>query len=429
MKRTAIVATLALSLFWSCADKGTLARYILPEVDPEVLAGLKNVASTDGFRPYDGNPIIDTGPEGSFDAGALGSMSVLFVDGLFHIYYEAWGVRSEKEWDAAEYETLQIGHATSRDGIHWMKDPKNPVLKQGDSGEWDETGVWDPYVIYEDGIFKMWYGGGGGRKPNFGWAYAVSKDGTYFEKKGLIGTNNRSGVEDVHVVHDRESGLYYLYYWHGHEGGEDLFCVTSPTETDFDFSQSVIIKIEGDDSFWCKFGQVLKNEEGWHMFYSNYIPPHGRKSIVRYATSKDGIHWQAKNKRLIFGLDGDVLQIADDLYLMAYAPENHFDKKDADIRIALYNGTLTTLASKPAYVELPVPAAIAGQKLTVNLGDDGSHRFYFKPDGEVIITIEEDEEDYTFNAYYEKKGDAVYIMGEGVDLTGIYDGQTLRLME
>jgi predicted GH43/DUF377 family glycosyl hydrolase len=110
-------------------------------------------------------------------------MTILKVEDTFHIYHEAWGVRSEKEWDAAEYETLQIGHATSKDGILWIKDPNNPVLRQGGKGEWDETGVWDPYVIYEDGLFKMWYGGGGGRKPNIGWAYAESKDGTHFEKK------------------------------------------------------------------------------------------------------------------------------------------------------------------------------------------------------------------------------------------------------
>jgi hypothetical protein len=218
-----------------------------------------------------------------------------------------------------------------------------------------------------------------------------------------------------------------LYYWHGHEAGEDLFYVTSPTEMDFDFSQSVIINVEGDDSFWCKFGHVLKNEEGWHMFYSNYIPPHGRKSIVRYAISDDGIHWEAKNKRLLYGLDADVLQVADDLYVMAYAPENHFDKKDADIRIAVYNGTLSELVTKPPYVESNVPPPIASKSFTVELGEDGMHTIYFKPGGEVIFTDESDEEGYKFNAYFEQEGNAVHIMGEGVELKGIYDGEKLKL--
>ena len=394
-------------------------------MDSSVIESLKQMASTDGFKPYDGNPVLTTGPEGSWDAGALGSMTILKVGDTFHLYYEAWGKRSEKEWDAAEYETLQIGHATSKDGITWTKDPDNPVLRQGGKGEWDETGVWDPYVIYEDGLFKMWYGGGGGRKPNFGWAYATSTDGTHFEKQGLIGKNNRSGVEDVHVVRDKNDGLYYLYYWHGHEEGEDLFCVTSPTETGFDFSESVIVNIEGDDSFWKKFGHILKNEEGWHLFYSNYIPPHGRMSIVRYATSADGLNWQAKNTELIFGLDADVLQVTEDLYLMVYAPKNHFDKKDADVRIALYNGTLTELASKPPYVEIEKPPAIAGKEFTVNVKEEGPYRFYFKPDGEVIITELGDDEDYTFNAYYEQKGNNVIIDGEGFEFNGLYDGNKI----
>jgi len=202
-----LIISLLFIMFFSCNE-----RKINTEMDPSVIESLKKMASTDGFNPYDGNPVLTTGTESSWDAGALGSMTILKVGDTFHLYYEAWGKRSEKEWDASEYETLQIGHAISKDGIHWTKDPDNPVLEQGGKGEWDETGVWDPYVIYENGIFKMWYGGGGGRKPNFGWAYATSTDGTNFKKQGLIGKNNRSGVEDVHVVHDIESGLYYLYY-------------------------------------------------------------------------------------------------------------------------------------------------------------------------------------------------------------------------
>lgn len=424
MAKKIIFSILIAGMFFSCTNTGKKTGADTSEkphdVDATVISSLKDIASTEGFKQYENNPVLKTGPEDSWDAGALGSMTIIKVGEVFHIYYEAWGSRSDKEWNAAEYETLAIGHATSKDGIHWEKDPNNPVVPQGKEGEWDATGVWDPFVIYEDGLFKMWYGGGGGRYPNYGWAYAVSEDGSNFEKKGLIGKNNCSAVEDVHVVKDKETGLYHLYYWHGNNDGEHLYCVTSHTETDFDFGESVIVNIEGDDSFWKKFGHVLKNDEGWHIFYSNFIPPHGRESIVRYATSEDGINWQAKNKRLIYGLDADVLRVADDLYLMTYAPKNHFDKKDADIRIAAYNGTLTELASKPPFVETGEPVAIAGKKITVTL-EERPHKFYFKPDGEVIITELESEDQYTFNAYYEQKGDSVLIHGEGFDVTAKFD--------
>jgi hypothetical protein len=425
MYKVSILFLLLSFILCSCGKNNTESA----GVKPAVIASMKALASKDGFKPFDGNPVISPGSPGSWDAGALGSMTVLRVGEIFHLYYEAWGVRSEQEWDASEYETLQIGHATSKDGIHWTKDEQNPVLPHGGEADFDRTGVWDPYVIYEDGLFKMWYGGGGGSQPNFGWASATSIDGSHFEKQGLIGIGNQTGTEDCHVVFDKESGLYYMYYWYGWEEPEAMYLVTSPTETGFDFNKAIKIRIEGDDSYMCKFGHILRDTDGWHMFYSNFVRPHCPNSIVRYAYSEDGIHWQAKNKWLIFGLDADVLQVTDDLYLMAYGPKNHFDKKDADIRVAIYNGSLMGLASKPTYVDIKKPASIAGKKFTIELGEDGLHTFYFKPDGEVIITDEDDQEGYTFNAYYDHEEDIVHIMGENLDIKGIYDGKTLRLKE
>lgn len=428
--RIFIVLLLSLCLLFSCCGNKTVLANEHSDADPAVLEGLKQIASTEGFKPYEGNPILTTGPEGSFDAGALGSMTILRVGDVFHIYYETWGVRSGKEWDALEYESLQIGHATSTDGIHWTKDLHNPVLPPGGEGDFDRTGVWDPYVIYEDDLFKMWYGGGGGRMPNFGWAYAFSKDGSHFEKKGLIGIGNQTGCEDVHVVRDPETGRYYMYYWHGWDEPEALFLVTSPTETGFDFNKAVNIHIEGDDSYMCKFGHVLRDNDGWHMFYSNFVQPHCPNSIVRYAFSDDGIHWKAKNKRLLKGHDADVLRVTDDLYLMVYSPQNHFDAKDCDIRLAVYNGRLSELAYKPPFVEVEEPTSLVSKTFTLSMGDDEPTTFHFKVDGEVVLSEESDEEDaYTFNAYYVQEGEKVHIMGENIDLKGIYDGQTLKLTE
>jgi hypothetical protein len=417
-----IILTAALH---ACAPAGQPS-----EPAEEILEGLRQIASTEGFRPYEGNPILEPGPEGSFDAGALGSMSVLLADGIFHMYYETWGVRSDAEWDADEYESLQIGHATSRDGIRWTKDPGNPVLAHGGEADFDRTGVWDPYVIYEDGIFKMWYGGGGGSQPNFGWAYATSEDGTRFKKQGLIGIGNQTGVEDCHVVCDPESGLYYMYYWWGWAEPEGLFLVTSPTETGFDFNKRIPVRIEGDDSYMKKFGHVIRDRQGWHMFYSNFVQPHCPNSITRYAWSEDGIHWQAKNRRLVKGHDSEVLKVADDLFLMFSSPQNGFDRAGTDVRLSVYNGTLQDLAQKPAFFDIPGPTAITGKKFTFRFGDDEPVTFLFRPEGEVILSEEGNVEDpYTFNAYYGHDGDRVWIKGEGIHLEGSFEGETLELSE
>lgn len=400
----------------------------LPEVKPEVIESLKQIASTEGFEPYSENPVVKPGEDGKWDAGALGSMTVLKVRDVFHMYYESWGERSEKEWDAAEYESLQIGHATSTDGITWIKDPKNPALPKGGEADFDRTGVWDPFVIYEDGLFKMWYGGGGGSQPNFGWAYATSKDGSTFEKKGLIGIGNQTGVEDVHVVHDRESGMYYMYYWYGWDEPNALYLVISSTETGFDFNEAIPIKIEGDNSFMSKFGHVLKDEDGWHMFYSNFVQPYCPNSITRYAFSTDGIHWEAKNKRLLKGHDSEVLTVTNDLHLMFYSPQGYFDRADCDIRLGVYNGLLKDLADKAPFVDFDPPTSIVGQKLIIPDEEGNPIHYHFKIGGEVVVSEKFEDEEYAFSAYYTHDGEKIHIVYESYEVDGIYDGKTINFI-
>jgi len=302
---------------------------------------LQRLAGTGEWKPYENNPVITTGGPGEWDAGALGSMTVIEVDNVYHMYYESWGVRSDASWDADEYASLQIGHAVSIDGVHWTKDPANPVIPRGAEGEWDRTGTWDPYVIHEDGIFKMWYGGGGGNKP-CDWAYAESEDGRHFDKKGRI---SRIGhVEDCHVVHDRANRRYYMYYWDRRHEPHALFRAESRTEMDFDFDNAKLIKISGEErEEKFKFTHILREGPKWYMFYGDFLRPHCPESTVRLATSTDGLHWTSRNKNLVEGHDGEVLKVADNLYFMYYGPRNHFDAKDCDIRLAIYRGSLDDL--------------------------------------------------------------------------------------
>jgi hypothetical protein len=79
------------------------------------------------------------------------------------------------------------------------------------------------------------------------------------------------------------------------------------------------------------------------MFYADFQRPHCPDALTRYATSTDGIHWQAKNKKLLEGHDAEMLKAADGLYLIYYGPQNHFDAKNCDIRLAVYNGRLSDL--------------------------------------------------------------------------------------
>lgn len=62
------------------------------------------------------------------------------------------------------------------------KSGENPVLSSGTSGSWDEGQVWNPTVIKEENLYKMWYTGndasGSAQK-----GLAISPDGIDWTKE------------------------------------------------------------------------------------------------------------------------------------------------------------------------------------------------------------------------------------------------------
>ncbi len=67
--------------------------------------------------------VLGRGEAGSWDGGWVGSPTVIVDRGLFHMWYAGT--------DGA---TWGVGHATSAEGLHWEKDPHNPVFIGRDGG-------------------------------------------------------------------------------------------------------------------------------------------------------------------------------------------------------------------------------------------------------------------------------------------------------
>ena len=53
-----------------------------------------------------------------------------------------------------------------------------------------------------------------------------------------------------------------------------------------------------------------------------------------------------RNPNLLVGHNGEVLKVADDLWLMFYGKDSLSDQAGCDIRVALYKGKLDDLAGK-----------------------------------------------------------------------------------
>jgi len=340
---------------FSCAvaARSETIEDVLKQLEPVSLneTALRKLAS--GFTPYAQNPVLAPvkGSTNDWDGGAIGSMTVVKAGRVYHMYYEAWHA---KAWSrvGSDFGHLQIGHAVSLDGVHWAKDPANPVLRNDSTHEWESRGVWDPFVIYENGVFKMWYGGDNGRRCEGG--FAISKDGSQFAKKGMIKHLEPHGFEDDHIVYDPHTGEYFMYYydpvkapWNGVMKNPltapwGLFVARSKNETDFDFKNAQRLAIEGQ-ARPVKYSHVVRDKDKWVMFYGEAVM-RGKPSSTGMAFSDDLLHWKKAAFPLINGHDAEVIEIAPNLWFMYYGPYEYFDQPGCDIRLAVYEGKLEDLA-------------------------------------------------------------------------------------
>ena len=142
------------------------------ESGPQIRIGL--ATSTDGIV-WEGypDPILEAGESGEWDSGRIGYCSqIVEWQGRYWIWFAGRG----PDW-------WHIGVATSSDLINWAKYPDNPVLLQGEAGEWDCGAICHPEVFVKGGKLEMWYVGWPTTSlQNSGVGLAYSEDGVNWVK-------------------------------------------------------------------------------------------------------------------------------------------------------------------------------------------------------------------------------------------------------
>lgn len=121
-----------------------------------------------------GRPVIDRGPEGSWDHYAVDNPYVLVDGEELCCFYEA----QDKPFEQGGGE--RVGLAISRDGIHWKKAEENPILDVGPPGAWDSVVAKLPAVTKLDATYYMFYSGRDGKTKQIG--LATSSDRIHWKK-------------------------------------------------------------------------------------------------------------------------------------------------------------------------------------------------------------------------------------------------------
>jgi hypothetical protein len=120
-------------------------------------------------------PALQPGQPGSWDDADICCASAITVGGQTLMWFAGLSQTPGAVW--------RIGLARAADGYHFVEDPGNPVLTVGGGGDYDELGVTDPEVLWDEarGIYRMWYTATAllGRTSL---GYAVSTDGVRWHK-------------------------------------------------------------------------------------------------------------------------------------------------------------------------------------------------------------------------------------------------------
>ena len=168
--------------------------------------GLATAADPLGpWTKHPNNPVLE-------DFGYVGG--VVKVRGKYHLY-TAYPINST----GPDYSPMSLAVADFPAGP-WTRWPGNPVLREGEWGEWDDGGFSEAEVLYSGGAFHMFYGGAKlfperiRSRESIGYAYSL--DGHHFVKYGRNpvarreANPNGAAFSEVHAIF--ESPFIYLYH-------------------------------------------------------------------------------------------------------------------------------------------------------------------------------------------------------------------------
>jgi predicted GH43/DUF377 family glycosyl hydrolase len=188
------------------SDTGTLKMWY-SGLDANQASRIGYATSADGIHwmKYGGNPVLDLGSAGSWEESSIGEASVIKDGGTYRMWYRG---------DPASGPS-RIGYATSPDGIHWTKNAGNPVLSGAALPAWDWA-TYAPRAMLDGGTYRMWYSGTSVDGTTHEIGYATSVDGINWKKHGPVLTQGPDGSFD-HYAADYatlllEDGIYRLWY-------------------------------------------------------------------------------------------------------------------------------------------------------------------------------------------------------------------------
>ena len=245
---------------------------------------------------------------------------------LFHLQRRSGSNRTAAEAD-------HIGHATSRDLIHWTEQPL--TVGPGEKGGLEDLQPWTGCTVVKDGVFHLFY-------------------------------TMRSSRDDARNQHIGLATSRDLVTWHRHPGNP----VIAPDPRWYVHEG----KPEPDNKVGCRDMKIVRDPagNGWIGFFAATVPAEeeAEAACIAVARSKDLIHWEQMPPAFVPKRYGeveahDVFPLGGKWWMTCLTSHGHGNRGSfADPNVV--RGTIVAMADKPEgpYRE-PAPGyALLGGDLT-----------------------------------------------------------------
>ncbi len=175
-----------------------------------------------------------------FDANQVRYPTMLEVDGTFYLYCAGLGSGNNHS----------IGLATSTDGINFTRVSDDPVISRFDAPDWASFRIVPRTVLFEDGIYKMWFWGNDSNlftdsTNTHGFGYATSTDGINWDVledpiRVQDGANEGARLIEVVTLGDQ----YIAYYFDLNSDGNHVH-MRAVSDDGINFTDDQVVDVEG----------------------------------------------------------------------------------------------------------------------------------------------------------------------------------------
>lgn len=201
----------------------------------------------------------------------------------------------------------------------FVKKADNPLSFSAGRTPGEETFRFQPFVLRENGLYKMWYAVG--HLPKYKIAYATSKDGLHWNIQDYLDLPEEYDAHDPSIL---KEGDRYILYFASREKTSTIRIFRIESDDGIHFDRSTLKEILSPTDVWDQNGAstpyVLKENNSYYLFYSGMGQWGWR---VNLATSPDGRNWtKCPNNPIIYTADGSfVYSEGGTHYLFVHGPD------------------------------------------------------------------------------------------------------------